>query len=85
MEDNNIPVKPCSGTTTGFHQNNEYGKVGISPCGEYVSHESDKPCNIIDNPPAKNTEPTDCTCRSEACPCGSFISHKASEPCTAIA
>lgn len=74
----------CAGTKTGHA--GEHGKIGFSPCGEYVSHESNTPCNVIENTdnPEINLE-IKCTCRSETCPCGSFVSHKISEPCTVIA
>jgi len=78
-------LKNCSGTASGTHAG-WYGKVGVSPCGEYVAHEIDAPCDVIENPIVSeypiNLE--NCTCRSEKCPCGDFVSHKISDPCTAI-
>lgn len=63
-----------------------YDKVGFSPCGEYVSHESNKPCDVINGNPTNtgtiNSEP--CMCMTVFCFCGEFLSHKLSEPCTAI-
>ena len=78
--------KPCSGTVSGNHEG-WYGIVGVSPCGEYVAHESHIPCDVIETMdiPEPSTEEHTCTCRSEKCPCGDFISHKISEPCSAIA
>jgi hypothetical protein len=77
--------KLCSGTFSGNHDA-WLGKVGISPCGEYVSHESDTPCDVIENPIVSEYPITleNCTCRSEKCPCGDFISHKIADLCTAI-
>jgi hypothetical protein len=77
--------KACSGNSLGNHEA-EYGKVGVSPCGEYVAHESNIPCDVIENPIVSEYPITleNCTCRSEKCPCGDFISHKISDPCTAI-
>lgn len=65
----------------------EYGKLGFSPCGEYVAHESDSPCTVIDGLTINTgvIDLTDCHCRTESCPCGEFVSHKVSEPCTATA
>lgn len=73
--------KPCSGTHKGNHEG-EYGVIGFSPCAEYVAHEINVVCDVIDNPPTLNVDNTPCTCRSEVCPCGDFVSHKISEPCT---
>jgi hypothetical protein len=83
---NKIEPKDCTGSGLEGH-GAWYGKIGFSPCGEYVSHESDKPCDVIegkivnDNP----INPDNCECRTDSCECGDFISHKISDPCTAKA
>jgi hypothetical protein len=76
----------CSGNGFGNHKN-EYGKVGVSPCGDYVAHQSDTPCDVIENPIVSEhpINKDNCTCRSELCPCGEFISHKISDPCPVTA
>lgn len=79
----NIDPKNCTSSPRGHA--GEYGKIGFSPCGEYVSHDSDKPCNVIENTDNPEISPeVRCTCRTEKCFCGSFVSHKVSEPCTVI-
>ncbi len=73
----------CAGTYGGSHDN-EWGNIGFSPCGEFVSHESDKPCNVIESTTiTKITEPKTCQCNTGLCPCGSFVAHKVFEPCNA--
>jgi hypothetical protein len=71
----------CTGSGQIGHDG-DWGLIGFSPCGEYVAHESNKPCDIsgvlVEVLPEAN-----CTCRTGYCPCGKFLSHKISEPCTA--
>jgi len=77
-------ICPTTGDGTSGHAG-WYGKVGFSPCGEYVAHESNKPCNVIDGT-IINENPIDkspCECKTDYCSCGEFLSHKISEPCTA--
>ena len=77
-------MKPelCNASPQGIGHAGEYGKIGFSPCGEYVSHESDKPCNPL---PVNEglIDKDDCHCKEALCPCGEFLSHKVSDPCTA--
>ena len=77
-------MKPelCNASPQGIGHAGEYGKMGFSPCGEYVSHESNKPCDLSDIVLEVLPE-TICTCRTDYCPCGEFLSHKVSEVCTA--
>jgi len=72
----------CNASTNGIGHAGEYGKIGFSPCGEYVSHESNKPCNPL---PVNEglIDKDDCHCKEALCPCGEFLSHKVSDPCTA--
>ena len=77
-------MKPdlCNASPQGVGHAGEYGKIGFSPCGEYVSHESDKPCNPLPvNEGLINKD--NCHCMEAFCPCGEFLSHKVSDPCTA--
>ena len=77
-------MKPdlCNASPKGVGHAGEYGKIGFSPCGEYVSHESDKPCNPLPvNEGLINKD--NCHCKEALCPCGEFLSHKVSDPCTA--
>jgi hypothetical protein len=77
-------MKPelCNASPQGVGHAGEYGKIGFSPCGEYVSHESDKPCNPL---PVNEglIDKDNCHCKEAFCPCGEFLSHKVSDPCTA--
>lgn len=77
-------MKPdlCNASPKGVGHAGEYGKIGFSPCGEYVSHESDKPCNPL---PVNEglIDKDNCHCKEAFCPCGEFLSHKVSDPCTA--
>jgi hypothetical protein len=85
-EDSLSERKPqgCKANAKNSHDG-EWGKIGFCPCGEYIAHQSDRPCKVADT--ITNEEflpkPDNCTCRTEACPCGSFVSHKAIDPCTA--
>ena len=74
----------CRGSGNVGHDG-EYGRIGFCPCGEFVAHQSDKPCDVIKTTKIKESslEPKSCQCRAEACPCGDFISHKVFEPCNA--
>jgi hypothetical protein len=84
---NKIDPSLCTGTGRVGHKSSEYGVIGFSPCGEYVAHESNKPCNVIETTIVKTSPPgpKTCQCRTDSCPCGDFISHKVYEPCTAKA
>jgi hypothetical protein len=77
-------MKPelCNASTQGIGHAGEYGKVGFSPCGEYVSHEINRPCNPL---PVNEglIDKDNCHCKETVCPCGEFLSHKVSDPCTA--
>ena len=73
--------KACTGTEQGGHTQAAYDNVGFSPCGEYVSHVSNKKCDMS-NVLVEVLPETVCTCRTDYCPCGEFLSHKISEPCT---
>jgi|LakMenEpi03Aug12_release.lakeMendotaPanAssembly.Ray.scaffolds.fasta_scaffold60907_10 hypothetical protein len=77
-------MKPelCNASPKGIGHAGEYGKIGFSPCGEYVSHESDKPCNPLPvNEGLINKD--NCHCKEALCPCGEFLSHRVIDPCTA--
>ena len=75
----------CSGSGNIGHRPSEYNVVGFSPCGEYVAHESNKPCDVInmETLPGPTNDLHICMCRTDSCPCGDFISHRINEPCTA--
>jgi hypothetical protein len=77
-------MKPelCNASPKGIGHAGEYGKIGFSPCGEYVSHESNKPCNPL---PVNEglIDKDNCHCEEALCPCGEFLSHRVSDPCTA--
>ena len=81
MENKEINPKSCAHTPIGSHFY-DYGKIGFSPCGEYVSHESNKSCAPLPvNESLINLDK--CECRAGSCPCGDFVSHRVLEPCTA--
>jgi hypothetical protein len=83
--DNRVKSVGCKGNPEGFHSRDDYDKIGLSPCGEYVSHWIDNSCTgRTDIVCESDPEEHNCTCREGVCPCGSFISHKVSEPCTAV-
>lgn len=75
----------CTGSVSKGHKASEYNVVRFSPCNEYVAHESNKPCDVInwETIPESNDDFHICTCRTDSCPCGEFISHKITEVCTA--
>lgn len=75
----------CTGSGSMGHKPFEYNVVSWSPCGKYVAHESNKPCDVInmETLPGPTDDPHICTCRTDSCPCGEFISHKITEVCTA--
>jgi hypothetical protein len=74
--------KLCNASPQGIGHAGEYGKMGFSPCGGYVAHESDRPCDLSDMVFEVLPE-TICTCMTTTCPCGEFLSHSVFEPCTA--
>lgn len=86
----NIENKPtpqtCTGTGRIGHLPVEYGTIGISPCGEYVAHDKNIKCNVIETTELKESPPgpKTCSCRTDSCPCGDFISHKVYDPCPVI-
>jgi hypothetical protein len=84
----------CNATAKGIGHDGEYGKIGFSPCRAFVAHESNKPCDVINNPQEDFTHECDCFdaesnnssrsgCETNSCPCGEFLSHKVFDPCTA--
>ena len=73
----------CTGAGRQGHTQMAYDNIGFSPCGEYVSHASNKPCDLS-GVVVEVLPETVCTCRTDYCPCGEFVSHKVSEACTAI-
>jgi hypothetical protein len=81
-----IDSSNCTGSGQIGHPKNNYGKIGFSPCGEYVSHQSDTPCKdlVFDSSEIDFTIIHNCQCRTCFCDCGDFVSHKISEPCNAI-
>jgi len=72
--------KLCNASTQGIGHAGEYGKVGFSPCGEYVSHEINNNCDPL---PVNDglIDKNDCHCKETLCPCGEFLSHKVIDPC----
>jgi hypothetical protein len=72
----------CTGTDQGGHTQMAYDNIGFSPCGEYVSHVSNKNCNPL---PINDglIDKDNCTCKTDYCPCGDFVSHRIDEPCNA--
>ena len=75
----------CTGSGNVGHKAWEYDKVAFSPCGKYVAHEANKPCDVIkmETLPGPTNDPHNCTCRTDLCPCGDFVSHKVRAVCTA--
>jgi len=75
----------CTGSGNVGHRKSEYNKVGFSPCGEYVAHEANKPCDVInmETLPGPTSDPHDCMCTTDICPCGDFVSHRVRSVCTA--
>lgn len=89
-------MKPeeCNASTQGLGHAGEYGKIGFSPCRAFVAHESNKPCDVINNLKEDFTHECDCAetghkknsrsgCVETICPCGEFLSHKVFNTCTA--
>jgi hypothetical protein len=75
----------CTGSDKIGHDG-EWGLIGFSPCGKYVAHQSDTPCDVINTVKIKKSNPKEvhyCQCTTGSCFCGSFLSHLISEPCTA--
>ena len=78
-----IEPKDCTGSLQKGHTQSEYDTVGLSPCGEYVCHSTDKSCKDVKDI-KDDSQPGVihiCQCKESVCPCGSFISHKVSDPC----
>ena len=66
--------KLCNASPKGIAHAGEYGKIGISPCRAYVAHESNTPCDLINNPEEDFTHECDCNrCR---CTCGGCCLHR---------
>jgi len=83
---NQVDPSLCNADRAGkLGHETEYGKIGFSPCGEYVAHEINSPCNVINGIPANTgvIDTDECHCKTDVCPCGEFVSHKVSESCTA--
>jgi len=76
--------KYCSSAGGGVHDG-WYGRLGFSPCGKYVAHESNTPCDVINSTEVieVSSDPHNCQCNTALCYCGDFVSHMISEPCTA--
>jgi hypothetical protein len=76
--------KLCNASPEGIGHGGEYGKIGFCPCGEFVSHEVNKPCTLIETVDSNKvyTRPDTCQCKPTNCPCGEFLSHNVNEPCT---
>lgn len=68
-------MKPelCNASPKGIGHAGEYGKIGISPCRAYVAHESNKPCDLINNLEENFTN--ECDCNDCKCTCGGCCSH----------
>ena len=83
--ENKVDPSSCTGSGKVGHPENEYANIGFCPCGEFVAHVSNEPCNIIETATMKESydRPDTCMCRTDSCPCGDFLSHKSYEPCTA--
>lgn len=74
--------KLCNASPKGIGHAGEYGKIGFSPCGQYVAHESNKPCNPLPvNEGLIDLE--NCHCKADYCPCGEFVSHRVIDQCPA--
>jgi hypothetical protein len=75
----------CNGTwpSPAGHTESEYANIGFCRCGEFCSHATDKPCNVIETTNIKesSSNPKNCMCQTGFCPCGDFVSHRVFEPC----
>jgi hypothetical protein len=56
---------------------------GFCPCGDYITHPANEPCDVINDEPDKQTRTWDCQCTTTSCKCGAYVAHKVDEPCTA--
>jgi hypothetical protein len=76
----------CNASPQGIGHAGEYGKMGFCRCGRFISHESNKPCEVLDTANEKEylPKPDDCQCTPTNCPCGEFLSHSVFEPCSAF-
>lgn len=55
---------------------------GFCPCGEFITHPKNEPCDVIHTQVDKQTRTWDCHCKTSSCPCGAYVAHKVDEPCT---
>jgi len=56
---------------------------GFCPCGDYITHPKDEPCDVINEEVDKQTRTWACQCATAFCRCGAYVAHKVDEPCTA--
>jgi len=80
---NKIEPKYCTESSERWHSEDDYRLVGLSPCGEYVSHWAEISCAGVENITCHSDpdEIHNCQCTTGYCPCGSFMSHKVSDTC----
>lgn len=58
---------------------------GFCPCGYFITHPTNEPCNIIETTTVKEPiDTTNCHCKAELCPCGAYTAHRVFDPCNAI-
>lgn len=55
---------------------------GFCPCGEFITHPKNEPCDVIHTQVDKQPRTWDCHCKTSSCPCGAYVAHKVDEPCT---
>jgi hypothetical protein len=79
--ENRIHPSLCNASPLAIGHAGEYGLIGFSPCGDYVSHESNRSCYPL---PVNEglIDKNNCQCMASECPCGEFLSHRVDEPCT---
>jgi len=80
---NKLPFPPEVSTYADIDPDVCNDAPGFCPCGEFVTHPSDEPCDVINEEVDKQPRTWDCQCRTESCRCGAYVAHKVNEPCTA--
>lgn len=80
---NRLPIPPNAGRYADIDPSVCRDSSGFCPCGDYITHPADEPCNVINDNVDKQERTWDCQCATESCPCGAYVAHKVDEPCTA--
>ena len=80
---NKLPFPPEVSTYADIDPTVCNDAPGFCPCGDYITHPADEPCDVINDEPDKQTRTWDCQCTTTSCRCGAYVAHRVEEPCTA--